>query len=64
MMRKEQELLKGSFWVVPVSRVSGLDMNFLSEFFEVSLEEVFDEEKGLWKRFIILQKKKKFMGYQ
>ncbi len=61
-MMRERELLQGSFWILPWAGGKDLDMAFLSEFFEVSLEEVFDEEKGNYKRFLVLQKKRKFLG--
>ncbi len=61
-MMREKVLLQGNFWILPVSRASGLDFSFLSEFFEVSLEEVFDEEKECIRKFLILKKKRKFLG--
>ncbi len=59
---REVELLQGSFWVVPVSRASGLDVDFLSEFFTIEVQEYFDEKREEFRRLIILRKKRKFLN--
>ncbi len=64
MMEKEVELLRGNFWIIPDLKVLELNFMFLSEFFEIGVEEYFDEERERFRRFIVLKKKEKFLGYQ
>ncbi len=61
-MMRERELLRGSFWVVPLGGGVELDMNFLSEFFTIEVQEYFDEKREEFRRLIILRKKKKFLN--
>ena len=62
-MEKVRNLLKGSFWKIDVSRVrlSAVELDFLSCFFNVSFDRVIDDMTEEERAFLILKKKTKFI---
>jgi len=63
-MEKVRNLLKGNFWILDLSRVrlSSMELDFLSCFFDVSFDHVVDDLSEEERAFIILQKKTKFIN--
>lgn len=64
MMEKVRGLLKGSFWKIDVSRVrlSSNEIDFLSYFFDISIDQIVDDMTGQERSFLILTKKPKFVS--
>jgi len=64
MMEKIKDLLRGNFWIIDVSKInlSDIEIDFLSDFFNVKYEVIFDEKSNFEeKKFLILVKKPKFL---
>jgi hypothetical protein len=63
-MEKIRDLLKGSFWKVDLSKfcLSSVELDFLSNFFDVSFERFIDDMTAEEKAFLILEKKTKFIN--
>ena len=63
-MEKVRELLKGSFWKLDLSKVklSSLEIDFLSIFYDVLFEQVVDDMTGQEQSFLVLKKKQKFLS--
>jgi hypothetical protein len=59
-MKKLIELLKSNFAIIPDS-FSDLELVFLSEFFHIKREEIFDEKREKFKQFYVLEKKEKYL---
>ena len=62
-MEKVRNLLKGSFWKIDLSRVrlSSVELDFLSCFFDISFDRVIDDMTEEERSFLILKKKTKFI---
>jgi len=64
MMQKVYELLRGNYWILDLTRINltDLEIDFLSDFFNVKYEVIFDEKSNFEeKKFLILVKKPKFL---
>jgi len=57
---KVSEILKGNFHIAEEKELSEEEKDFLSFFFNISLEEDINPEDMKIKRFLILEKKDKF----
>ena len=61
---KVQKLLAQNYIIIPLEQIflfSFEEWNFLTEFFHISFEEIYKEEKESLKQFLILQKKSKYL---
>ena len=56
-----QRFLHGSVHFIKQGFLSQAELLFLSEFFDVSVDEWFDEQAGEFKRVIVLKRRKKFL---
>jgi hypothetical protein len=64
-MERVLELLKGNYWLIDLNKfkLSYCEIDFLSQFFDIISEIVFDEKNNFQERnFLILKKKHKFLG--
>jgi len=64
-MERVINLLKGSYWRLDLSRIklTSLELDFLSNFFDMSFENVIDDFSFEDKNFLILKKKFKYLPY-
>jgi len=64
MLERVHELLKGSFWMLDLSRVklSRLELDFLKVFFDVAVDRLVDDLNYQERSFIVLKKKSKFIS--
>ena len=64
MMERIRDLLKGSFWKLDLSRVklSAVEMDFLSNFFDVSVDRVVDALTVEERAYLVLRKKQKYLS--
>jgi hypothetical protein len=64
MLERVCELLKGSFWKLDLSRVklSRLELDFLSNFFDVLFEREVDDLTVEERAYLVLRKKQKFIS--
>ena len=62
-MEKVRNLLKGSFWKIDLSevRLSSVEIDFLSYFFDISCDYVVDDLSEEERAFVVLRKKQKFI---
>ena len=59
-----QKLLAQNYIIVPLEQIflfSFEELNFLSEFFNIILEETYQEEQEHFKRYIVFRKKPKYL---
>jgi len=63
MIERVMDLLKGSYWKLDLSRVrfTNLELDFLKEFFNVSVERVIDDLTIEERSFLVLKKKQKYL---
>jgi hypothetical protein len=59
-MENLTNLLKGNFWIIP-NNLSLIEISFLSIFFKIEKEEIYDENKEILKQFYVLEKKEKYL---
>ena len=64
MMQMVKELLRGSFWRLDLSKVSlsRLELEFLSNFFNITYDKEIDDFSMEEKRYLILRKKQKYIS--
>jgi hypothetical protein len=63
-MERVVNLLRGNYWVIDLQKfkVSDLELNFLSYFFDIKFDKfMFDELNLQEKVYLILKKKEKFI---
>ena len=62
-MRQEKvnELLKGNFHLIKHGDLNQEELDFLSYFFNISEEEEVDPEEMEIKKYLVLEKKEKFL---
>jgi hypothetical protein len=63
-MERVRNLLKGNFWKIDLVRfhLTSVELDFLSNFYDVSFDEFIDDLTGEERAFIILQKKQKYIN--
>ena len=63
MMGRINELLKGSYWRLDLSKVSlsSIELDFLRLFFDIEFENIVDDWSFENKNFLILKKKSKYL---
>jgi hypothetical protein len=61
-MKKLKEILKNNYWIIPENYFSEIEVAFLKNFFKIKRDFSIDEETLIEKRFLILEKKEKYLG--
>jgi len=62
-MERVINLLKGSYWMIDVARMSlsNVELNFLKVFFDVEIDSFIDDFSLEERKFLILRKKAKYI---
>ena len=63
-MERVYELLRGSYWKLDLScvRFTNLELDFLKEFFDITVDRVVDDLSIEERAYLVLRKKQKYLS--
>jgi hypothetical protein len=65
-MERVRDLLRSNYWIIDLNKInlSDIELDFLSNFFNIEFDKFIDEFNFQEREFLILKKKTKFLSIQ
>jgi len=63
-MERVRDLLRSNYWIIDLNKInlSDIELDFLSNFFNIEFDKFIDEFNFQEREFLILKKKTKFLS--